>query len=64
VGQSLLRISQPVSRFGCQQPETGVNAFALLIAGIALVHHATAIITADTDFIEIATYADIDVIRS
>ena len=40
-----------------------VNAFDILIAGIALFHHAGAIITADTDFIEIAKYADIDVIR-
>jgi predicted nucleic acid-binding protein len=31
-----------------------VNAFDILIAGIALFHHAGAIITADTDFIEIA----------
>jgi len=40
-----------------------VNAFDILIAGIARFHHAGAIITADTDFIEIAKYADIDVIR-
>ena len=40
-----------------------VNAFNILIAGIALFHHAGAIITADMDFIEIAKYADIDVIR-
>jgi len=40
-----------------------VNAFDILIAGIALFHHAGAIITADTDFIEIAKYAGIDVIR-
>ena len=38
------------------------NAFTILIAGIALFHHAGAIITADMDFIEIAKYADIDVI--
>jgi hypothetical protein len=33
------------------------------LQGIALFHHAGAIITADTDFIEIAQYMDIDVIR-
>ena len=40
-----------------------VNSFDILIAGTALFHHAGAIIMADTDFIEIAKYADSDVIR-
>ena len=39
-----------------------VNAFDILIAGIALFHHAGAIITADADFVEIAKYANFDVI--
>ncbi|GAB6283804.1 MAG: hypothetical protein STSR0009_00030 [Methanoregula sp.] len=38
-----------------------VNAFDILIAGIALTHHAPVIITADTDFTAIAKYADIEV---
>jgi len=37
-----------------------VNAFDILIAGIALAHHARAIITADADFTEIAKYTGID----
>lgn len=53
------------SGIGARMAATGnrVNAFDILIAGIALSHHAGAIITADADFIEIAKYADIDVIR-
>lgn len=39
-----------------------VNAFDILIAGIALAHHASAIVTADSDFREIAKYAGITVI--
>ena len=39
-----------------------MNAFGILIAGIALFHHAGAIITADADFTEIAKYANLDVI--
>ena len=38
-----------------------VNAFDILIAGIALAHHATEILTADTDFKEISKYAGIEV---
>ncbi|MDO9323589.1 MAG: type II toxin-antitoxin system VapC family toxin [Methanoregula sp.] len=53
------------SGIGARMAATGnrVNSFDILIAGIALFHHAGAIITADADFIEIAKYADIDVIR-
>lgn len=53
------------SGIGARMAATGnrVNAFDILIAGIALFHHAGAIITADVDFVEIAKYADIDVIR-
>ena len=53
------------SGIGARMAATGnrVNAFDILIAGIALFHHAGAIITADADFVEIAKYADIDVIR-
>lgn len=53
------------SGIGARMAATGnrVNAFDILIAGIALFHRADAIITADADFIEIAKYADIDVIR-
>jgi predicted nucleic acid-binding protein len=40
-----------------------VNAFDILIAGIALANHVPAIITADEDFTEIAKYGGIDVIR-
>jgi tRNA(fMet)-specific endonuclease VapC len=39
-----------------------VNAFDILIAGIAIAHHASAVITADTDFDEIAKYAGIEVL--
>jgi len=53
------------SSIGARMAATGnrVNAFDILIAGIALFYHAGAIITADADFIEIAKYADIEVIR-
>ena len=53
------------SGIGARMAATGhrVNAFDILIAGIALGHQARAIITADTDFLEIAKYADFDVIR-
>jgi predicted nucleic acid-binding protein len=40
-----------------------VDAFDKLIAGIALFHHAGAIITADEDFVKIAEYVDFGVIR-
>jgi len=53
------------SGIGARIAATGnrVNAFDILIAGIALFHHAGAIITADADFVEIAKYANFDVIR-
>ena len=53
------------SSIGARMAATGnrVNAFDILIAGSALFYHAGAIITADADFIEIAKYADIEVIR-
>jgi len=53
------------SGIGARMAATGnrVNAFDILIAGIALFHHAGAIITADPDFVEIAKYANFDVIR-
>lgn len=38
-----------------------VNAFDILITGIALAHHAGEIITADSDFREIAKYSGIEV---
>ena len=38
-----------------------VNAFDVLIAGTAIAHHASTIVTADRDFEEIAKCADIDV---
>ncbi len=38
-----------------------VNAFDILITGIALARHAGAILTADTDFHEIAKYAGIEI---
>ena len=38
-----------------------VNAFDVLIAGTAIAHHATSILTADGDFEEIAKCADIEV---
>jgi len=48
---------------GARVSATGnrVNAFDILIAGIALTHHASLIITADADFSEIAKYAGIEV---
>ena len=53
------------SGIGARMAATGnrVNAFDILIAGIALFHHAGAIITADADFVEVAKYANFDVIR-
>jgi predicted nucleic acid-binding protein len=53
------------SGIGARMAATGnrVNAFDILIAGIALFHHAGAIITADADFMEIAKYADSGVIH-
>jgi predicted nucleic acid-binding protein len=53
------------SSIGARMAATGnrVNAFDILIAGTALFYHAGTIITADVDFIEIAKYADIEVIR-
>ncbi len=53
------------SGIGARMAATGnrVNAFDILIAGIALFHHAGTIITADADFTEIAKYADLDVIQ-
>jgi predicted nucleic acid-binding protein len=53
------------SGIGARMAATGhrVNAFNILIAGIALFFHACGIITADADFVEIAKYADFDVIR-
>jgi len=38
-----------------------VNALDILIAGIALAHHVSLIITADTDFDEIAKYAGLEI---
>jgi predicted nucleic acid-binding protein len=38
-----------------------VNAFDVLIAGAAIAHRASSIVTADRDFEEIAKCADIDV---
>jgi predicted nucleic acid-binding protein len=38
-----------------------VNAFDILIAGIALAYHAGEILTADSDFREIAKYSGIEV---
>ena len=51
------------SSIGARMAATGnrVNAFDILIAGIALAHHASIIITADADFDEIAKYAGIDI---
>ncbi len=40
-----------------------VNAFDILIAGIALAHHSQEILTADSDFQEIAKYSGIDVLE-
>jgi len=51
------------SDIGARMTKEGnrVNAFDILITGIALAHHAGAIITADTDFNEIAKYAGIEI---
>ena len=38
-----------------------VNAFDILIAGIALSHHVSLIVTADADFDEIAKYAGLEI---
>lgn len=38
-----------------------VNAFDILIAGIAGAHHARVIVTADADFHEIAKYSGIEI---
>ena len=38
-----------------------VNAFDILIAGIALAHHAPEILTADLDFLEISKYSGFEV---
>jgi hypothetical protein len=60
-----LPAAEIASGIGARMAATGnrVNAFDILIAGIALFHHAGAIITADKDFFEIAKYAGIEVIR-
>jgi len=60
-----LPAAEIASGIGARMAVTGnrVNAFDILIAGIALFHHAGAIITADKDFFEIAKYAGIEVIR-
>jgi predicted nucleic acid-binding protein len=42
---------------------SSVNAFDILIAGIALSSHASAIVTADSDFKEIAKFARIDILE-
>lgn len=51
------------SGIGARMAKEGnrVNAFDILITGIALAHHAGVIITADTDFNEIAKYAGIEI---
>jgi len=51
------------SGIGARMAKEGnrVNAFDILIAGIALANHAAVIITADTDFNEIAKYAGIEI---
>lgn len=51
------------SGIGARMAKEGnrVNAFDILITGIALAHHAEIIITADTDFNEIAKYAGIEI---
>ena len=61
----LIPAADIASGISARMASTGnrVNAFNILIAGIALFHHAGAIITADMDFIEIAEYTDINVIR-
>lgn len=58
-----LRAADIASGIGARMAKEGnrVNAFELLITGIALAHHAGAIITADTDFNEIAKYAGIEI---
>jgi tRNA(fMet)-specific endonuclease VapC len=53
------------SGIGARMAKEGnrVNAFDILITSIALAHHAGAIITADTDFNEIAKYAGIKIMN-
>ena len=60
-----LPAAEIASGIGARMAATGnrVNAFDILIAGIALFFHAGAIITADKDFFEIAKYAGIEVIH-
>ncbi len=52
------------SAIGARMAAAGspVNAFDILIAGIALANHAHRIVTADADFKEIAKFAEIDTI--
>lgn len=49
------------SDIGARMAKEGVrvNAFDILIAGIALAHHSPAIITADADFDKIAKFSAI-----
>jgi predicted nucleic acid-binding protein len=58
-----VRAADIASGIGARMAKEGnrVNAFDILIAGIALANHATVIITADTDFNEIAKYAGIEI---
>jgi hypothetical protein len=58
-----LNAADIASDIGARMAKEGnrVNAFDILIAGIALAHRANGIITADTDFTEIARYAGIDI---
>jgi len=60
-----LPAAEIASGIGARMAATGnrVNAFDILIAGIALFFHAGTIITADKDFFEIAKYAGIEVIH-
>jgi predicted nucleic acid-binding protein len=52
------------SEIGARMAAQGntVNAFDILIAGIALSHHVKGIMTADNDFSEVAKYADITIL--
>ncbi len=58
-----LTAAEIASGIGARMARAGnrVNAFDILITGIALAHHAGAIVTADTDFHEIAKYAGIEI---
>lgn len=51
------------SWIGARMAQEGnrVNAFDILIAGIAVAHHAAVIVTADADFREIAKYTAIEI---